>query len=281
MKIHYILTVLTSLIVIVPTSACSKKADKGRIDWVSIKGGTFQQGISLEEFHHQLERKDITLAIRNQLPRELPSHEVKVSDFEISRTEVTVGQYMDCVSDGGCIKPKAEPHCSFTRPDSDDLPMTCVKYSDAEKFCAWAKGRVPTESEWEYAAKNQGEAVRYPWGNETEPNCDLAVIDTKGRGCDRRSVWPVCSMKAGNTKQGLCDMAGNVWEWTTGTLIAYPNFDQKILSDLQLQESEVFDPNRRILRGGGISSFKDYRTTVRTGHNSTFQYGGAGIRCVR
>ncbi|MFI5350372.1 MAG: formylglycine-generating enzyme family protein, partial [Elusimicrobiota bacterium] len=69
--------------------------------------------------------------------------------------------------------------------------------------------------EWEYAARSGGRDRKFPWGNE-KATCERAVIsegDDGALGCGKNSTWPVCSKPAGNTRQGLCDMAGNAWEW--------------------------------------------------------------------
>ena len=77
---------------------------------------------------------------------------------------------------------------------------------------------MPSESEWEFAARSGGQDITYPWGNET-PTCQYAVMNdsapynSEGNGCGEGSTWPVCGKTAGNTMHGLCDMAGNVSEW--------------------------------------------------------------------
>ena len=74
---------------------------------------------------------------------------------------------------------------------------------------------MPSESEWEYAARSGGQDIDYPWGNE-EATCDYAVMDddTHSSGCDTGRTWAVCGRSVdGDTDQGLCDMSGNVWEW--------------------------------------------------------------------
>ena len=163
-------------------AAAPPAADKAGIEWVTIPGGTFMIG---------------------------GDHQVTVRSFELAKSEVTNKQYKACVAAGACA-PTAVSESGF---DGDDQPVAGVDWAQARLFSEWVGGRLPSEAEWEYAARSGGKDRAYPWGNE-DATCDRAVISaSSGLGCGRNSTWPVCSMPAGNTEQGLCDMAGNVWEW--------------------------------------------------------------------
>jgi len=126
--------------------------------WVEIPGGIFMMG-SEEGWIN-----------------ELPVHEVSVPSFYMTKTEVTVSQYMACVGAGACGGPIDWPDCKWRQPGRDDHPVDCVTWYDAEEFCAWAGGRLPSEAEWEYAARNGGREDRNPWG-DAWPTCELAVMD--------------------------------------------------------------------------------------------------------
>ena len=110
-------------------------------------------------------------------------------------------------------------YCNWNQSGRGDHPINCVSWNQARTFATWLGARLPTEAEWEYAARSGGENREYPWGDE-EATCERAVVYERyqnpkdgNRGCGRDSTWAVCSKSAGNTEQGLCDMAGNVWEW--------------------------------------------------------------------
>jgi formylglycine-generating enzyme required for sulfatase activity len=151
---------------------------------------------------------------------EHPYHEVHLDAYEIDRTEVTAAQYLACKNAGGCSAAGSGSYATYEVPGKEDHPVNYVNWSQAEDYCQWVGKELCTEAQWEKGArggceKNGGpsnckaQSRKYPWGNET-PICDLAVKS----GCDG-DTQPVCSRSpAGDSPYGLCDMAGNVWEWT-------------------------------------------------------------------
>ncbi|HUU03382.1 MAG TPA: SUMF1/EgtB/PvdO family nonheme iron enzyme [Myxococcota bacterium] len=162
--------------------------------WVQMPGGSFMMGSETGEND------------------EKPMHQVTVPPFEIMRTEVTNWLYCRCVNDGYCNVPQSGLGCDLQIGDSGSRPVNYLEWPQASMFCRWAGGRLPTEAEWEYAARSAGQDITYPWGDETA-TCQYAVMNDGGPGCGQNWAQPVCSKPAGNTAQGLCDMAGNVAEW--------------------------------------------------------------------
>ena len=170
----------------------------GGTTWVTICGGTFQMGSSDDD------------AAGN----ESPVHTVTISDFEILETEVTVTQYGQCPRPTECSEPSTfEDNCNWSDVGLFGAhPVNCVTWDQAVDFCDWVGGRLPSESEWEYAARSGGQIVTYPWGDD-DATCDFAVMQDGQTGCGDDRTWEVCSKPNGNTAQGLCDMAGNAYEW--------------------------------------------------------------------
>ena len=165
------------------------------IEWVRIPGGSFNMGSEDGDSD------------------EMPVHIVMVPTFEMGKTQVTVDQYRACVDAGACTAPSTSEWCNWGQSDRGKHPINCVDWNQAQAFATWAGGRLPSEAEWEYAARSGGGDCKYPWGDE-DATCERAVMnDGSGYGCGRDSTWPVCSKLKGNTTHGLCDMAGNVWEW--------------------------------------------------------------------
>jgi formylglycine-generating enzyme len=135
-------------------------------------------------------------------------------NLKMLKTEVTVKQYKKCVDAGKCTGIETGEYLNGDKSGRGNHPINGVTWFQARDFCKWSGGRLPTDKEWEYAATSGGKEHDYPWGNE-KPTCDLAVFDDGGgMGCGKDRTWPVCSKPRENTEQGLCDMAGNVPEWT-------------------------------------------------------------------
>jgi cysteine-rich repeat protein len=161
-----------------------------------------------------------------------PRHLVNIPAFDISRTEITVGQYRTCVEANVCTAPtdKTDPTKKSNyqlsnedpnRPSGEDYPMNDIHWEQAREFATWVGARLPSESEWEFAAAS-GLERDYAWGNDF-PTCNLAVFkdnpaDITTTGCSSLGSLPVCSRSTlgpvtGETVEGLCDMNGNLAEW--------------------------------------------------------------------
>lgn len=173
--------------------AARGRPGKAGIEWIRIPGGSFLMG-------------------SEEINDAKPRHRVTVRSFEMAKTEVTFKQYRACVEAGACaLQRNWTPQGDFSH---DDKPVVSVDSTQIKAFCEWVGGRLPSEAEWEYAARSAGKDRKYPWGDEAA-SCERAVISEGGDSCGRKPIatWPVCSKPEGNTDQGLCDMAGNVWEW--------------------------------------------------------------------
>jgi len=228
------------------------------LTWVQIQGGTYMMGSDTGNAYEQ------------------PVHQVTVPDFEMTMTDVTVEKYAACVDAGACTAPDTGSYCNWEVAGREDHPVNCVDWFQAVDCCAWAGGRLPSEAEWEYAARSEGQDITYPWGDETA-TCQYAVMDDGGNGCGEDRTWPVCSKPAGNTDQGLCDMAGNVWEWVQDW---YHDSYDGAPDDGSAWESPA--GTYRVLRGGCWSNDADYlRASVRLRDDPPLRRSGDGFRCAR
>ncbi len=232
------------------------------VKWVTITGGKFAMGTDSGE---------------NGFEDAKPIHEVSVETFYMSKTAVTVEQYAECVIKGGCTEPATGDYCNWGVTGRQLHPVNCVDWDQASKYAKFKGGRLPSESEWEYAATSGGKNQKYPWGND-EPTCDKAVMyGNGGFGCGKNSTMPVCSKTAGNTAQGLCDMAGNVWQWVQDK---YQDSYKGAPVDGSAFEAAG---SGRVVRGGSFRSNgagnlrADYRGYVDPGH----RYENFGFRLVR
>jgi len=146
-------------------------------------------------------------------PEERPGFETDVTTFCMDETEVTTAAYAECVKSGRC-KPASEERrfCNSGKPDHADHPINCVDWYQADAYCAARGARLPTEAEFEYAARGGSEYRKYSWGNEPPD----------GRTCWKH-VGGSCKVRAYPAGAfGLYDIIGNVWEWTDDWFGEYP-----------------------------------------------------------
>ena len=178
---------------------------------------------------------------------ERPQHVVYLDSYWIDRTEVTNAQYRLCVNAGICSAPGCWKEKDFS---DDDQPVVCVDWVQAHTYCQWAGVRLPTEAEWEKAARGL-DGRTYPWG-EQPPSCLYAVMNEGGKGCGAEKPWPVGSKLKGASPYGALDMAGNVWEWVADWYAADYYQDSPVRNPAG--PSSGLD---KVLRGGSWSGEAD------------------------
>lgn len=197
---------------------------------------------------------------------EKPSYKVTVKPFYMDLTEVTNEDYAEFVKAEKRQPPVEWKNGSYPSGQAK-FPVVGVDWNDARSYARWAGKRLPTEEEWEFAARGKDE-FRYPWGNEWKAgnaNADSAS----------QSITEVGKYK-GESPFGMKDMVGNVWEWTDSDFKAYPNG--------KLPEAFVGKENLKTIRGGSFEATKDFATsTYRIGWAATgaTTYARTGFRCVK
>ncbi|MGK3960644.1 SUMF1/EgtB/PvdO family nonheme iron enzyme [Sorangium sp. So ce118] len=223
---------------------------------------------------------------------ERPPHEVTLTRaFDLDRTEVTVAAYQRCVDAGRCTPsglhgPRATDAdveqrgalCTAADTAKSQHPISCVDQAQAAAYCAFVSKRLPTEAEWEYAARGT-DGREYPWGNEP-PGCAHAVVSrSPGQGCGGRGrgTQDVGSAKAGASPSGALDMAGNVWEWVAD------GWDPGAYAKGARTDPVVpATGSKGVLRGGSWDfSASSARSTFRLAYDREAGDVSTGFRCAR
>jgi formylglycine-generating enzyme required for sulfatase activity len=200
------------------------------------------------------------MGARDGRPDERPVHVVQVAPFEIDLTEVTVSAYAECVAAGQCSLPDNQvPECDWGHHGLERHPIACVNWDQAIQFCTFAGKRLPSEAEWELAARGT-DGRRYPYGAGASggEECEITSAD--------RPTCEVASAPRGRSPFGVFDMTGNVDEWTAST---YCPYDRPGCHD------------RRKVTRGGSSDFIGGTATSRTALDPHTIGPALGFRCAR
>ena len=201
---------------------------------------------------------------RNQRPQ----HKVFLDSFWIDQTEVTNSHYQLCVKEGACISPHEVDYFKDTKYNNH--PVIYLSWVEAQTFCVWAGKRLPTEAEWEKAARGDDARI-YPWGNR-KPNPSLLNFYDNEKG-----TTDVGNFSSGASPYGALDMSGNVWEWTSDW------YDPKyyITSPVRNPQGPLTG-DRRVVRGGSWFSLTEIvvRTYYRKASIPAAQNYTTGFRCA-
>jgi formylglycine-generating enzyme required for sulfatase activity len=223
---------------------------------ILVPAGSFQMGCGPQDTHcNQAER---------------PLHSVYLDTYYIDKYEVTNARYAKCVAAGVCNPPifASTLHRSFYYGNSQyaGYPVVYVDWQDAQTFCAWEGKRLPTEAEWEKAARGSADTRTYPWGDEA-PTCNHANLLEGASSCTGDTAH-VGSYPADVSPYGVYDMAGNVSEWV------YDRYDEDYYG-----LSPTANPQGPTTGSGRVMRGMIGRITYRQWLE--FQYNNAGFRCAR
>ena len=264
---------------------------------VRIDGGDFFMGSDLKDAY----------------PNEIPAHPVRLTPYCLDRNEVTVAQFRACSDKGGCLRAGREnewpegisaaqkkvydPLCNANgAADRADHPINCVAWGQASSYCEWVGGRLPTEAEWEFAARGSDGRV-YPWGDDPPTAGHLNACGAEcvawGKKNDPQNVElklmypgddgfpntaPVGRFPRSRTSHGIDDMVGNVWEWVADHYGDYPKGADRVPNP-----AGPASGTQRVIRGGAWNGSDVHwvRPTFRYSSPPSKRSYGIGFRCAK
>src|SRR5580658_165454 len=219
-------------------------------NWVTIPARTFLMGAqkgNKKEPNYDPEARD----------EEAPVHAVSLAAFRLQRYPVTVQEYGEFVAEGG-----SEPEDWERQRQYPNRPVVGVSWFEAAAYCAWKGGRLPSEAEWEGAARGP-QGTRYPWGDEPPLDSSRANYEMSVGHPTPVGLYP-----KGNTTEGLCDILGNVWEWCEDWFGPYQSHGKR-------------DQKYKVVRGGSWAYYSRLvRASVRYGVEPSYRDIDVGFRCV-
>jgi formylglycine-generating enzyme required for sulfatase activity len=255
-----------------PTEPTSTPTPPSSAEMILIPGGTFLMGSTQEGVQQAASWCGCD---PSRFEDELYMHEVYVSSFYIEKYEVTNEQFMAFVEATGYEtdaekKPEAHTWRTEFTPGKENHPVVWMSWNDANAYCAWAGKRLPTEAEWEKAARGTDGRL-WPWGNDWD-NSRLNMGETR-----RKTTTEAGSFPNGASPYGVMDMAGNVWEWVNDWY-----------GSTYYQQGKDRDPmgpesgEDRVLRGGAFNNgIQDVRTANRHKGGMAGYAPDHGFRCAK
>jgi formylglycine-generating enzyme required for sulfatase activity len=253
---------------------CTPGVDCPVEEMVDVPAGSFQMGCNI--------------AVDTECySNENPYHAVTVPSFRIDKYEVMNANFKKCVDAGACTNHWDDSKCYVYNGSSWDYgvlplnfrgdyqPVVCVDWSQAEAYCAWAGKRLPSEAEWEKAARGT-DGRKYPWGN-TGLDCDHAVWNYTT--CGNSSTQPVGSKPPGVSPYGAMDMIGNVWEWVEDDY--HSTYTGAPVNGAAWVDSPR--ASHRVLRGGSwdSDSSRRLRASSRARSSPSDSVNDYGFRCAQ
>lgn len=253
---------------ITPTPTITRTPLSPPPDMVVVPAGAFQMGCDPDH-----------IAGFGCQPDQVPLHRVYLDTYWIDKTEVSNAQYARCVEARGCTPPR--DNSSETRPSYygdpqyADYPVIWVNWEQAAAYCRWANRRLPSEAEWEKAARGAADTRVYPWGDQPA-NLSFANFRASAGAAAAQDVMRVADLSGGASPYGLLNMAGNVWEWVNDSYAAG-----------YYRESPESNPtgpasgDLKVIRGGAWYDLADKLTVAyRNTSPSQDAYHGFGFRCA-
>jgi formylglycine-generating enzyme required for sulfatase activity len=207
---------------------------------------------------------------------ERPQRQLELDTYRIDRFAVTVAQYRRCVEARSCTAPDEEKLCNWGEASRkrDDHPVNCVSWEQATAYCAWAGKRLPTEAEWEKAARGTDGRL-FPWG-DTMPSCSLANYALgEERYCVGQTA-PVGAYPASQSPFGVVQLAGNVFSWVAD----WHDKEYYALSPARNPTGPLVGKHRVVRGGSWFSPAVDLRVAIRNLIPSGVRLNYVGFRCV-